>query len=120
MELYQRIDINLDTTPYTGHTTTLDSLWMGVPVVTLTGETAVSRGSASILQNVGLAELIATDANQFAELATQLAGDLPRLSGLRRSLRERMKRSPLMNEQQFARDMEALYRQAWRTWCGRT
>jgi len=120
MELYQRIDINLDTTPYTGHTTTLDALWMGVPVVTLTGETAVSRGSASILQNLGLSELIATATDRFSDLATHLAGDLPRLSGLRRSLRERMKNSPLMNEQQFARDMEALYRQAWRTWCGRT
>jgi predicted O-linked N-acetylglucosamine transferase (SPINDLY family) len=120
MQLYQRIDINLDTTPYTGHTTTLDSLWMGVPVVTISGETAVSRGSASILQNVGVSELIAKDTNQFADLATQLAGDLPRLSGLRRSLRERMKSSLLMNEQQFARDMEALYRLAWRSWCGRT
>ncbi len=113
MELYHRVDICLDTTPYTGHTTTLDSLYMGVPVVTLTGQTAVSRGSVSILHNLSLPELIATDPASFTRIASTLATDLPRLRNLRASLRTTMRNSPLMNEPQFARDIESLYRHAW-------
>ena len=114
---YQQFDICLDTIPYPGHTTTRDSLWMGVPVVTLTGTTTVSRGGLSILSNVGLTELIATDTRQYTEIVTGLCNDLPQLASLRATLRERLRNSPLMNARQFARDIESAYRQMWRDWC---
>src|SRR6185437_5189677 len=102
-----RIDIGLDSFPYNGHTTSLDSLWMGVPVVTLTGQTAVSRGGASILSNAGLTNLIASDAEQYVHIARELAGDLARLAQLRCDLRTRMQASPLTDAARFARHMEA-------------
>jgi len=115
--LYHRVDICLDTIPYPGHTTTLDSLWMGVPVVTLTGQTAVSRGGLSILSNMGLAELIARTPEQYAKITCRLAADLPGLVKLRSTLRERLLASPLTDARQFAADMESAYRAMWKTWC---
>jgi predicted O-linked N-acetylglucosamine transferase (SPINDLY family) len=115
--LYHRIDIGLDPFPYTGHTTTCDCLWMGVPVVTISGNTAVSRGGVCILSNVGLRELIAEDVEQYVALARKLAADLPGLAALRAGLRQRMQQSALMDAKGFARDMEAVYRWMWRAWC---
>ena len=117
LELYHQLDICLDTFPYNGHTTSLDSFWMGVPVVTLIGATAVGRGTFSQLSNLQLPELAANTPKQFTEIATALAGDLPRLAKLRRELRERMRRSPLMDAPRFTRHMENAYRQMWRQWC---
>ena len=90
---------------------------MGVPVVTLAGQTAVGRGGVSILSNVGVPELIASDVDQYIHLAQELAADLPRLGQLRATLRELMRGSPLMDAPQFARDIEAAYRGMWRRWC---
>jgi predicted O-linked N-acetylglucosamine transferase (SPINDLY family) len=115
---YQRIDIALDPFPYAGGTTTCDALWMGVPVVSLAGRMAVHRSGLSILNAVGLPELVASNTEQYLEIARQLAGDLPRISQLRASLRERMRASELMNAPRFAREMEAAYRAMWRAWCG--
>jgi len=117
MELHNRIDIALDPFPYAGGTTTCDALWMGVPVVTLAGQTAVGRGGVSILNNVGLPELIARSPDEYLNIATKLAGDANRLTSLRSTLRERMRTSPLMDPNRFAREMESAYRQMWRTWC---
>jgi predicted O-linked N-acetylglucosamine transferase (SPINDLY family) len=114
---YQRLDIALDTTPYGGGTTTCDGLWMGVPTVTLSGQTAVGRGGVSLLSNLGLTELIARTPEQYVRAATDLAKDLPRLAELRSSLRQRMERSPLTDAPRFARDIEAAYRQMWGSWC---
>jgi protein O-GlcNAc transferase len=119
LELYHRIDLVLDTFPYNGHTTSLDALWMGVPVVTIAGRTAVGRAGLSQLRNLGLPELIADTPEQFAEIAVGLAGDLARLAGLRGTLRGRMRGSPLMDAPRFARSIEAAYRAMWRCWCGR-
>ena len=118
LQLYNRVDIVLDTFPYNGHTTTLDSLWMGVPVVTLSGEIAVSRGANSILKNAGLPELIARTADEYVDIAVKLANDLPRLTELRGTLRRRLESSPLMDSKRFARNVEDAYRQMWRKWCG--
>jgi predicted O-linked N-acetylglucosamine transferase (SPINDLY family) len=115
--LYQQIDVALDPFPYGGGTTTCDALWMGVPVVSLAGETGVGRGGVSILSNVGLPELVAGDADQYVRIAVDLANDLPRLSRLRATLRDRMQASPLMNAPRFARSVEAAYRDMWRRWC---
>ncbi len=115
LRFYNRIDLGLDTLPYNGHTTSIDSLWMGVPVVTLLGRTVVGRAGFSQLSNVGLSELAATTADQFVELAAKLAADLPKLTELRRTLRERTRSSPLMDGERFARDIESAYRQMWLT-----
>jgi predicted O-linked N-acetylglucosamine transferase (SPINDLY family) len=119
LRYYHSMDIGLDTFPYNGHTTSLDSFWMGVPVVTLVGETVVGRAGLSQLTNLGLPELIAYAPAQFVEIATQLARDLGRLSDLRSTLRERMQASPLMNAPLFARNVEAAYREMWRRWCAK-
>jgi len=120
LQLYQRIDIGLDTFPYNGHTTSLDALWMGVPVVTLVGQTPVSRAGWCQLSNLGLQELAAQTPDEFVRIATELAGDLPRLAGLRSTLRQRMEKSPLMDASKFARGIENAYRQMWHTWCEAT
>lgn len=114
--LYHSIDLVLDPFPYGGGTTTCDALWMGVPVVSLVGQTAVGRGGLSILSNVGLAELAGGDREHYLRIATELAGDARRLGELRTSLRERMQASPLMNAPRFAGHVEAAYRQMWRRW----
>jgi protein O-GlcNAc transferase len=114
---YHRIDVALDTFPYHGTTTTCEAMWMGVPVVTLAGKTHASRVGASLLTNAGLPELVADTPEEYVRLAAELAGDLPRLSHLRRTLRQRMAQSPLMDAPRFARDIEAAYRAMWRKWC---
>jgi predicted O-linked N-acetylglucosamine transferase (SPINDLY family) len=117
LEYYNRIDVGLDSFPYNGHSTSLDSFWMGVPVVTLVGKTVVGRAGLSQLTNLGLTELIAQTPDEYVRLASELAGDLPRLAELRRTLRARMEASPLMDSVGFTRDIEAAYRQMWRIWC---
>jgi len=116
-EQYRRIDIALDPFPFCGGTTTCDALWMGVPVVTLAGATAVGRGGVSILSNVGFGELVAQSVEQYVEIAAALAGDPRRLAELRSGLRARMQRSPLMDAGRFAKDVESAYREMWRRWC---
>ncbi len=118
-ELHQQIDVALDTFPYSGHTTTQDSLWMAVPVVSLRGQTAPSRGSLSVLSNVGLSWLVASTKQQFVEIAFQLCSDLSRLADLRLSLRQLMMRSKLMDAPRFTRDLEAALRGMWHRWCAR-
>jgi predicted O-linked N-acetylglucosamine transferase (SPINDLY family) len=115
--LYDHIDIALDTFPFGGGTTTCDALWMGVPVVSLVGKTAVGRTGLSILSNVGLPELAAQSEDEYVRIAVELANDLPRLNNLRETLRPRMELSPLMDAPRFVRNIEAAYRQMWQTWC---
>jgi protein O-GlcNAc transferase len=117
MELHNRIDIALDPFPYAGGTTTCDALWMGVPIVTLAGQTAVGRGGVSILHNTGLAELIANSTEEYLHIATMLAQDIDRLTSVRVTLREQMRTSPLMNRNRFAEEVESAYRAMWRNWC---
>jgi predicted O-linked N-acetylglucosamine transferase (SPINDLY family) len=113
----REVDLALDATPYSGGTTTCDAVWMGVPIITLTGARSVSRSAASILAVLGLSAWIATSPEDYVARAVDLASDPARIARSREGLRERMRASPLMDEAGFARDMEALYRQMWRTWC---
>lgn len=115
---FDRVDLALDATPYSGGTTTCDTLWMGVPVVTLAGSKSVSRSAASILTTVGLGDWIAQTPDEYVRLALAFARDEAVLAGLRGSLRRRMRESPLMDEPAFARDLESAYRSMWRNWCG--
>jgi len=117
LELYHRLDVVLDTFPYNGHTTSLDALWMGLPVVSLAGGRAVSRAGLSQLSNLGLPELVAFSEEDYVAIAARLASDLPRLAELRRTLRGRMETSVLMNAERFTRGIEAAYRGMWRRWC---
>jgi protein O-GlcNAc transferase len=113
---YREIDVALDPHPYGGGTTSCDALWMGVPVVTLVGRTAVSRAGATLLANVGLERLVARSEEQYVELAAGLLSDAEGLAALRAELRARVEASPLMDAPQFARDFEALLKSAWRAW----
>ncbi|MFX6857747.1 hypothetical protein ABTH71_20620, partial [Acinetobacter baumannii] len=80
----------------------LDSLWMGVPVVTLAGPTVVGRGGVSILSNMNLTSLIARTEDEYVDIAAAIARDIDALTGLRATLRERLRASPLMDATQFA------------------
>ena len=117
LRTYWQMDMALDTFPYNGHTTSLDSFWMGVPVVTRTGHSAVSRGGLSLLTNLQLLELAADNDEDYVKIAVRLASDLPKLAALRAQLRGRMEHSPLMDGARFARNIEQVYRQMWGEWC---
>ena len=121
LKLYHRIDLGLDPSPYNGHTTSLDALWMGVPSVSLvSNRTAFGRAGWSQLNNLGLAELTAETPEKYVARAAQLCADLPRLQVLRGALRERMQQSPLMDGKRFALNVERAFRQMWRRWCAQT
>jgi protein O-GlcNAc transferase len=115
--LYNRIDIALDPFPCNGGTTSLDTLWMGVPFVTLAGRHFTSRMGVTILTNAGLPQLIAASEHEYLEIAAALANDPARLQGLRSGLRERVRASPLMDAQRYARHLEQAYRAMWQAWC---
>lgn len=110
---YHQIDLGLDTLPYNGHTTSLDSYWMGVPVVTRVAQTCAGRAGLSQLFNLGLTELAAKNDEDFVKIASELGRDLDRLAHLRQTLRERLQCSPLMDGERFARNMEATYLGMW-------
>ncbi|MCC6206744.1 MAG: tetratricopeptide repeat protein, partial [Gammaproteobacteria bacterium] len=116
-ELMRQIDIALDPFPYTGTTTTCETLWMGIPVVTLAGETSVARSGLALLTSVGLEELVARDSADYVRIATGLARDTERLDRLRREIPARFDASPLRDEAAFTRDLEAAWRDMWRRWC---
>ncbi|WP_144148155.1 tetratricopeptide repeat protein [Paraburkholderia sp. BCC1884] len=120
LRTYHEIDVGLDTFPYNGHTTSLDSYWMGVPVVTRVGNTAVGRAGLSQSANLNLRELVADNDAQFVDIAVELVRDLPRLARLRGELRSRLTASPLMDGARFARHIEVAYRNAWQAWCERS
>jgi predicted O-linked N-acetylglucosamine transferase (SPINDLY family) len=115
--LYNKIDIALDPFPCNGGTTSMDTLWMGVPLVTLAGKHFVSRMGVTILTNAGLPELIAKDTDEYVEIAVNLAKDHAHLKKLRHGLRDKFADSPAMNQQIFAENMEAAYRKMWEKWC---
>ncbi len=119
LQLVAQADIGLDPFPFNGHTTTCDSIWMGVPVVMLEGQTYASRFGGSVLANVGLAHLIARSVEDYIDLAVDLAGDIDRLSQLRGELRPRMAASPLADFAGFTRNLEQAYRRMWVDWCER-
>ncbi|MEJ8567998.1 SEC-C metal-binding domain-containing protein [Elongatibacter sediminis] len=117
LEAYSRIDIQLDTYPYHGTTTTCESLLMGVPVITRTGREHRSRVGGSLLHSAGHPEWVADDRDAFVSLAAELAADPQRLGRIRAGLRDELRASALMDAQAFTRDLEATYRSCWRLWC---
>jgi protein O-GlcNAc transferase len=117
LEIYHDIDIHLDSHPYAGGTTTCDALWMGVPVVTLSGDRPSARLGATVLYRVGLRELIATNRNDYVRIAVELARDCSRLASLRQGMRARFVASPLYDAQAFAREFDTACRMMWCAWC---
>jgi protein O-GlcNAc transferase len=119
LDAYGEIDVCLDTFPCSGATSSMDALWMGVPVVTMAGDTPAGRAGLSIATNVGLTEIVARTPDEYVSIAVALAQDVPRLARMRRELRARMEGSPLMDAPRFARALEGAYRTAWTRWCSR-
>jgi predicted O-linked N-acetylglucosamine transferase (SPINDLY family) len=117
LDAYGRIDISLDTFPWSGHTTACESLIMGVPVVTLAGDRHAGRMVASVLQTTGLPDLIAHDKEEFVRIARTLSADLAKLSDLRAGLRTRITQSPLCDAKRITTDLESAFRKIWRQWC---
>lgn len=108
------VDVALDPYPYNGVTTTCESLYFGLPVISLHGRHGVSRSGLSILASLGLRELAAASPQEYVDIGVALALDLPRLQSLRASLRSRFEQSPLRDEKRFAANFEELLRTAWR------
>jgi protein O-GlcNAc transferase len=117
LSFYNDVDIALDPFPYSGGLTTLEALWMGVPVVTLAGATFAGRHSLSHLSNAGLGHLAAATPDAYVAISSALAGDLASLAELRAGLRARLRASPLLDAGSYTRALEEAFRSAWRTWC---
>ncbi len=117
LSAYSEVDMLLDTFPYTGATTTCEALWMGVPTLTLAGDTMLARVGASVLTDVGLEEWIATNVEDYIAKALVLAGDIAKLTALRAVLREQVLASPIFDAPRFARNLEAVL---WDMWQART
>ena len=115
--LYNRIDIALDPFPCNGGTTSFDTLWMGVPFVTLSGNSYMSRLGVTILHNGGLDELIADTPEKYVDIASKLALDSAALASLRQGLRDRTLASPLMDIGRYTKHLEQAYRDMWTIWC---
>jgi protein O-GlcNAc transferase len=116
---YQHVDIALDPFPYTGGTTTIQALWMGVPVLSLAGDRLLARQGESMLKALGMDEWIAASEMDYLNLALHHAGSIDVLRNLRAELRVRLEKSPLMDASRFAADLETAFRGMWGNWCQR-
>ena len=115
-DVLRSLDIGLDCFPHNSGTTLFESLYMGVPYITLEGRPSLGRLGSMILAGVGHPELVAKTEDEYIEKGVALAGDLPRLTALRASLRQAMQSGPLMNGADFAGQMEAAYRGMFEKW----
>jgi predicted O-linked N-acetylglucosamine transferase (SPINDLY family) len=113
LKTYNKIDISLDPFPYSGGTTNFESVWMGVPILTLKGKKFISRCGESVNHNLGMSDWIARDEDNFVSKASVFCSDLNKLSDLRACLRQKALNSPLFDSKKFAEDFhEAL----WKMW----
>ncbi len=119
LALFAEIDLALDPFPYVGHTTTMDTLLSGVPLVTLTGDCHYRRTGLGPLTRIGLGDLAAADVDGYVAAAAGLGLDIDRLVELRREIRDRMLAAGYMAEAPYARKVEAGYREAWLRWAER-
>jgi len=117
MQAYSLMDISLDTFPYAGTTTTCESLYMGVPCVTMAGSVHAHNVGVSLLTKVGLGRLVAKTEDEYVSLALDLASDVGALEELRMSLRDLMIKSPVCDGEGFTRGLECAYRTMWHRYC---
>jgi protein O-GlcNAc transferase len=117
LSAHAEVDVMLDTFPYPGGTTTCEALWMGVPTITLAGDTMLARQGASMLKAAGLADWVTTNVEDYIDKAVSLAENLPKLAALRVVLREQASQSPLFDAKRFARNFE---KALWGMWRART
>ena len=117
LEAYNRVDIALDPFPYNGTTTSVEGLWMGVPLLGLKGDRLVSHMGESILHTMGMTDWIAADEDDCVARAVAFASDLDALADVRAGLRPRLLASPICDAPRFARNLEAAFRGMWRIWC---
>lgn len=117
LALHNEVDIALDTFPYTGGTTTCHSLWMGVPILALSGETRVSRQTSGVLHQVGLSDWVSESADELVEKAVRWANDIPGLAAHRAGMRQRIETSSLLRPDFVARGLEKAMRKMWASWC---
>jgi predicted O-linked N-acetylglucosamine transferase (SPINDLY family) len=112
-------DISLDSFPYNGGTTSCESLWLGLPLITLKGQSFVSRMGFALLTAIGLPELTANNYAEYVDIAVRLARDLEKLSALRHGLRERVAKSCLSDASGFTLSLESAYRTMWREYASK-
>jgi protein O-GlcNAc transferase len=117
LALHHQVDVCLDTAPYTGGATTNHALWMGVPTLSLAGETAPGRLSTSLLRHVGLDSFVAEDAGEFVRKGVSWADDVGALAEVRAGLRARCEQSPTFQPEVIASGMESAFRTMWQRWC---
>ncbi|KAJ4779639.1 UDP-N-acetylglucosamine--peptide N-acetylglucosaminyltransferase 110 kDa subunit [Rhynchospora pubera] len=117
MQAYSLMDISLDTFPYAGTTTTCESLYMGVPCVTMAGSVHAHNVGVSLLSNIGLGRLVGKSEEEYIKVAIDLASDVSALQNLRMSLRDLMLKSPMCNGEKFTRGLESAYRDMWHRYC---
>lgn len=117
MDFYNRVDIALDPFPYNGTTTSVEGLWMGVPLLILKWDRLVAHMGESIMNAVGMTDWIATGEDDYVAKAGAFASDLGALSGVRAGLRQRLLTSPLCDAPRFARNLEEAFKGMWRAWC---
>jgi predicted O-linked N-acetylglucosamine transferase (SPINDLY family) len=115
LALHQRIDLALDPFPFTGGATTCHGLWMGVPVLTMAGDTTISRQGSAFMHGLGLPEFVVHNEDSYVSRALALAADLPHLQAVRQSLRARM--APEARTRDFTRSLEDAYAMVWQRWC---
>ena len=116
-DILRGMDIGLDCFPHNSGTTLIESLYMGVPFVTLAGRPSVGRLGSCVLQGVGHPEWIAESEDDYVAKAVELASDLTRLSSIRSTLRNQIEEDPLRDEVGFVRKVEEAYRRMWKIWC---
>ena len=116
---YNRVDIALDPFPYTGGTTTVEALWMGVPVLTLAGGQFLARQGVGLLMNAGLPEWVATDKDDYVARAVSHANNPEFLASLRNRLRQQVLASPIFDAPRFAKHFETALRGMWQQWCSK-
>jgi predicted O-linked N-acetylglucosamine transferase (SPINDLY family) len=114
LEAFSSIDIALDPFPYSGETTALHTLWMGVPLVALEGPTLVQRLASRVLRIAGCHDWVAREQDDYVRIAAALASDIPHLERCRRTLREQLRASPLLDHVGVTRELEEAYRTLWR------
>ncbi len=117
MSAYNLMDVALDTIPYNGTTTSCEALWMGVPMITRKGDRHCARVGMSLLKVVGLEDWIAYSDEEYVAKAVDVANNWGQLAEIKRTLRQRMKNSPLCDQVAFARIFEAALREMWQSWC---